>query len=139
MKRDLKLIRVILAHIEAGTIRTFLESCDEDSAWAEGQMLADHMEDSQKKRENAQVVFEHVWLCETAGLTAGIESIETNRGFVFPRLSARPRLTNQGHDLLGAMRSDGLMEKLRRFASEKGVEVTLETAAVLVPKLLSSM
>ena len=139
MKRDLKLIRVILAHIEAGTIEEFLESCDEDSAWAEGQMLSDHMEEAQKKRENAQVVFEHVWLCETAGLTAGIESIESNLGFRFPRLSARPRLTNKGHDLLGAMRSDGLMTKLRRFASEKGVEITLETAAVLVPKMLSTM
>lgn len=139
MKRDLKLIQVILAHIEAGTIVRFLEDCCKDSAWAEGQMLDDHMEDSLKRRENAQIVFEHVWLCETAGLTAGIESIESGRGFMFPRLSARPRLTNKGHDLLGAMRSDGLVSKLRRFASEKGVEITLETAAALIPKMLASM
>lgn len=139
MKRDLKLIQVILAHIEAGTIVRFLEDCNNDSAWAEGQMLDDHMEDTLTRRDDAQVVFEHVWLCETAGLTAGIESIETGRGFMFPKLSARPRLTNKGHDLLGAMRSNGLVSKLRRFASEKGVEITLETAAVLIPKMLASM
>ena len=67
MKRNMQLIQVILAHIESGTIETFLENCEEEAQWAEGQSLDEHLLESQKKEETAQIVLEHLWLCEDAG------------------------------------------------------------------------
>ena len=136
MKRNMQLIQVILAHIESGTIETFLENCEEEAQWAEGQSLDEHLLESQKKEETAQIVLEHLWLCEDAGLVADIGvTTGSGLGFVWSH-GARPRLTNAGHDLLGALRSKGVMEKLKQISADKRIDLTLQALKLLIPEII---
>ena len=60
MRLDWSLIRTILAHVEAETIKEFLQDADGISQWREGQLLSERLEDKQNPAQ--AVVLRHIKL-----------------------------------------------------------------------------
>ena len=136
MKRNMQLIQVILAHIESGTIETFLENCEEERNGQKDKAWMNICLKARRRKKRLRIVLEHLWLCEDAGLVADIGvTTGSGLGFVWSH-GARPRLTNAGHDLLGALRSKGVMEKLKQISADKRIDLTLQALKLLIPEII---
>ena len=139
MKLDWNLMRTILAHVEAETIQNFVDDAESISKWKEGQLLSD--------RQNARVdpavrvVFKHIQLLQSGGYLEGIHITESIDGYFQIAFSANPSLTLSGYSLLESLRTTGFIDKLKAFAKEKSVPLTVETVKLItsavIPKILS--
>lgn len=138
MKLDWNLMRVVLAHVEAETIKEFLDDADSLSEWKEGQLLSDRRD--QKQDPNVRVVYSHIKLLTKGGYIDGLQVQESLDGFFSIGISTNPSLTLDGYALLETLRTNGFVDKLRAFAKEKSVPLTFETfklvSAALLPTLL---
>lgn len=138
MKLDWNLMRVILAHVEAETIKEFLDDADSLSEWKEGQLLSDRRD--QKQDPSVRVVYSHIRLLVKGGYVEGLHVQESIDGRLSLGIDANPSLTLDGYALLETLRTNGFLEKLRAFAKEKSVPLTFETfklvSAALLPTLL---
>ena len=79
MRLDWNLIRTILAHVEAETIKEFLEDADSISQWKEGQLLSERLESRQNPAQ--VVVLRHIKLLSSANYVENIEIKESADGF----------------------------------------------------------
>lgn len=138
MKLDWNLMRVILAHVEAETIKEFLDDADSLSEWKEGQLLSDRRD--QKQDPSVRIVYSHIKLLANGGYIEGLNAREALGGGFTLSMSANPSLTLDGYALLETLRTKGFVDKLRAFAKEKSVPLTFETfklvSAALLPTLL---
>lgn len=129
MKLDWNLMRTILAHVESETIQEFVEDANSLAQWKEGQLLSErraaHIDPA------TRIVFEHVELLQSGGFLDGIYVSESVDGFFQISFSANPSLTLAGYSLLENLRADGFIDKLKAFAKEKSVPLTIETVKVL--------
>lgn len=129
MKLDWNLMRTILAHVEAETIEEFVEDAESMAKWKEGQLLSKRQ--SEQVDPAVRVVFKHIELLQKGGFLDGIRVTESLDGFFQVGFSANPSLTLSGYSLLESLRSDGFIDKLKAFAKEKSVPLTVETVKVL--------
>jgi len=139
MKLDWNLMRTILAHVEAETIDDFLNDAKAMSAWKEGQILSDRL--GEKIDPAVRVVFKHTQMLVDAGYIEGIHITESLDGYFQVGLATYPSLTLQGYSLLESLRTKGFIDKLKAFAKEKSVPLTIETLKFVVtaalPKILN--
>lgn len=139
MKLDWNLMRTILAHVEAETIDDFLNDAKAMSAWKEGQLLSDRL--VEKIDPAVRVVFKHTQMLVDAGYIEGIHITESLDGYFQVGLATYPSLTMQGYSLLESLRTKGFIDKLKAFAKEKSVPLTIETLKFVVtaalPKILN--
>lgn len=129
MKLDWNLMRTILAHVEAETIKEFVDDAESLAKWKEGQLLSARQ--SEKVDPAVRVVFKHIELLQNGGFLDGVRVTESLDGFFQVSFSANPSLTLSGYSLLESLRADGFIDKLKAFAKEKSVPLTVETVKVL--------
>lgn len=138
MKLDWNLMRTILAHVESETIREFVDDAESLSCWKEGQLLSNRH--TSRIDPSVRVVFKHIQMLERGGFVEGIRVDESLDGFFQISFSANPSLTLSGYSLLESLRADGFIDKLKEFAREKSVPLTIETVkllgGVLIQKIL---
>lgn len=136
MKRDLSLMRVLLAHVEEGTLKDFIDDCSEKPEWQEGQTVDAYNASDEKKQNTARVIHGHLWLLVEGGYVAGVTvGNDSERKLnCFPGKNVR--LTNAGHDLLCTLRSKPVVDELKRFSKEQNIEVGLDALKTLMPIIL---
>lgn len=139
MKLDWNLMRTILAHVEAETIREFLDDTSKMTQWKEGQLLSERFD--QKCDPAVRVVVKHTKLLVEAGYIEGIKIDESLDGYFQVAVAPYPSLTLKGYSLLESLRADGFIDKLKAFAKDKSVPLTIETLkfviAAALPKFLN--
>lgn len=136
MRLDWKLVRTILAHIEAETIENFLDDADGLADWKEGQLLSERNESRQDK--SVCVVYRHIRLLEDGGFIRNMHIDESVDGYFQCALGANPDLTLSGYSLLESLRSDGFIEKLKKYAKDNAVPLTIETVKPLISVAITS-
>ena len=138
MRLDWNLIRTILAHVEAETIKEFLEDADSISQWKEGQLLSERLESRQNPAQ--VVVLRHIKLLSSANYVENIEIKESADGFFSFAYTGEPSLTFEEYSLLESLRTDNFIGKLKKYAKEKGVPLTIENvielAKIALPALI---
>lgn len=103
MKLDWRLMRTILAHVEAETIREFVDDAKSSDYWKEGQLLSERQ--IGKTDPAARVVFKHVQLLVSGGFVEGVYVTESADGFFQVGYAANPSLTLDGYSLLESPRA----------------------------------
>lgn len=139
MKRDWSLLQVILAHFETETIEKFINDMETPRKWVEGQYFSDKCRELEEDEKAQRIIFEHIRLLIDAGYVDGIDIRGGARGNDYSYGIYNPRLTNEGHDLLQAMRSEGLWPKVKSCAKTLGVEISMQTLKGLIPYALKKM
>ena len=139
MKRDWSLLQVILAHFETETIEKFINDMETPRKWVEGQYFSDRCRELEEDEKAQRVIFEHIRLLIDGGFVDGIEIRGGARGNDYSYGIYNPRLTNEGHDLLQAMRSNKLWEKVKGLAQQTGVEISMQTLQYLIPSALKNI
>lgn len=137
MKLDLKLIRVILLHIENETIRDFLKNNEELSIWGKKQVVTKQLHRRQKI--GYATVMRHIKLLKEGGYIDGLGTRENGEGFITYWLTTAPSLTMSGYSLLESIRSEDFMDRLINYAKEKSVPLTVDTLKVVVSTFISSL
>lgn len=137
MRVDLNLIRTILAHVEAETLKDFLDDAASLRQWKEGQLLSERVNTQQPAEE--RVVLYHLKLVVDGGFVTGIGVTESVSGCYLLTGGANPTLTLTGNSLLESLRTDGFLSRLKAFAKEKAVPITLETIGTLSKALLMTI
>lgn len=132
MKRDWSLLQILLTHFESETVEQFLKNIQEPEKWTEGQYFSDHLSGESEDRKAKRIVYEHLRLLHDGGYVDGV-SIVVPMDNQYEVAIGNPRLTNEGHDLLQALRSNGLWSKIKEMAQSKGVELSLATVKALIP------
>ena len=138
MKRDWLLIQTLLAHFETETIDRFLSGMKEQTRWIEGQSFSDHLADNSEEQKMKRIVYEHLRLLIDGGYIDGVD-VRVSMDNRYMVAIGNPRLTNEGHDLLQALRSDGLWSKIREVAQAKGIELSLATVKAIIPYALKQI
>ena len=139
MKRDWSLLHVILAHFESETIENFIDDMKEPRKWFEGQYFSDRCKQLSEDEKAQRIIFEHIKLLINAGYVDGIEINGGARGNDYTYAFYNPQLTNEGHDLLQAMRSENLWEKVQETAKKTGIEISIQTLQYLIPSVLKNV
>ena len=137
MKLDLKLIRVILLHIENETIKDFLKNNDELSKWGKEQIVTKQLH--RRQSIGYATVMRHIKLLKEGGYIDGLGTRENGEGFITYWLTAAPSLTMSGYSLLESIRTEDFMNRLINYAKEKSVPLTLDTLKVIVSAFIGSM
>lgn len=137
MKLDWNLMRTILAHVEAETIEEFIEDAESMAQWKEGQLLSERQ--NERVDPAVRVVYKHIQLLQSGGFLDGIHVTESIDGFFQIGFSATPSLTLSGYSLLESLRSDGFLDKLKEFAKEKSVPLTVETVRFVGAALMQHL
>ena len=137
MRVDLNLIRTILAHVEAETLKDFLDDAASLRQWKEGQLLSERVNTQQPAEE--RVVLYHLKLVVDGGFVTGIGVTESVSGYYLLTGGANPTLTLAGNCLLESLRTDGFLSRLKAFAKEKSVPITLETIGTLSKAFLMTI
>lgn len=130
-------MRTILAHVESETIREFVDDAESLSCWQEGQLLSNRH--TSRIDPAVRVVFKHIQMLERGGFIEGIRVDESLDGFFQISFSANPSLTLSGYSLLESLRADGFIDKLKEFAREKSVPLTIETVKLLGGVLIQNI
>ena len=134
MKLDWNLMRTILAHVEDETIEEFVNDANNLDEWKEGQLLSERRNRDQDA--SIRVVFSHIKLLVDSGYIEGLHVTESADGHFQIGIAANPSLTLDGYSLL----ETGFVDKLKAFAKEKTVPLTLGTikliSAAAIQKLL---
>lgn len=138
MKRDWDLIRVILAHIESETFLEFINDVESQKTWIEGQFFSNYMKNEDEKKKAERIINEHIRLLQDGGYIEGVY-VKKGAGVYYQVSISDPCLTNQGHDLLQALRSEGLWPKVRSCAKSLGVEISMQSLRFLIPYALKQM
>lgn len=137
MKFDWNLARTILAHIEAETFHEFIADTESMKQWKEGQLLSERVDNPQPPEIRA--VLTHIKLLRDGGFITGVEVRESSDGCLSIALAANPGLSLAGVSLLESLRADGFISKLKKFAQDNAVPLTLETVKALSAALIKSM
>lgn len=131
-------MRTILAHVEAETIEEFVNDANNLDEWKEGQLLSERRNRDQDA--SIRVVFSHIKLLVDSGYIEGLYVTESADGHFQIGIAANPSLTLDGYSLLENVRTKGFVDKLKAFAKEKTVHLTLGTikliSAAAIQKLL---
>lgn len=112
MKFDWTLAKTILIHIEAETFREFITDTESLKQWKEGQLLSKQVNNSEPPER--RVVLTHVKLLRDGGFLTGI-------------------------DVRESLRADGFIPKLKKFAQDNAVPLTLETLKTLSSAFIKNM
>lgn len=131
MKLDLNLIRVILAHTEQETLMDFLNDASKLNEWQEGQYLSTRLK---QVNQGERIVYKHLELLIEAGFIKGV-SIKQSADLAYQISLADPSLTLSGYSLLESLRADGFIDKVKKFAKEKSVPLTVETISIIAKTL----
>ena len=115
MKRDWNLIRTVLQEVEG------LSAKDRN-----GFAYTVTGDDTEKA--------EHALLLKQAGFINAIDV-----GSFGGKTIMSPELTWQGHELLNAIRSEPVWERIKKLAKEKGLEMTLDVVKGLAKIALDQM
>ena len=138
MKLDWYLMRTILSHVEAETIEESVNEANDLDEWKEGQLLSERRNRDQDA--SIRVVFSHIKLLVDSGYIEGLYVTESADGHFQIGIAANPSLTLDGYSLLETVRTKGFVDKLKAFAKEKTVPLTLGTikliSAAAIQKLL---
>lgn len=73
------------------------------------------------------------------GVLTGVDVRESADGRLSISLSANPGLSLDGVSLLESLRADGFIPKLKKFAQDNAVPLTLETLKTLSTALIKGM
>ncbi len=119
MKRDWDLIREVLIEIEA------LDTHTRDKKQYEVRYR--EPKDTDGKAEQAFLLYD-------AGFIGAIDA-GSNDG---PALIS-PKLTWQGHELLETMRSKPVWERVKKMATEKGIELSFDSIKALAVKAVAAI
>lgn len=137
MKFDWTLAKTILIHIEAETFREFITDTESLKQWKVGQLLSKQVNNSEPPER--RVVLTHVKLLRDGGFLTGIDVRESADGRLSISLSANPGLSLAGISLLESLRADGFIPKLKKFAQDNAVPLTLETLKTLSSAFIKNM
>lgn len=137
MKFDWNLARTILSHIEAETFQEFIADTESLKRWKEGQLLSKRVDNPEPPE--VRVVLTHVKLLRDGGFLTGVDVRESSDGRLSIALAANPGLSLAGVSLLESLRADGFIPKLKKFAQDNAVPLTLETVKALSAALIKSM
>ncbi len=85
------------------------------------------------------MVLTHVKLLRDGGFLTGIDVRESADGRLSISLSANPGLSLAGISLLESLRADGFIPKLKKFAQDNAVPLTLETLKTLSSAFIKNM
>ena len=137
MKFDWNLARAILAHIETETFHEFIDDTESMKQWKEGQLLSERVDNPEPPE--VRVVLTHIKLLCDGGFLTGVDVRESSDGRLSIALAADPGLSLAGVSLLESLRADGFIPKLKKFAQDNAVPLTLETIKTLSTALIKSM
>ena len=129
MMFDWNLARTILAHVETETFHEFITDAESLKQWKEGQLLSKRVNNPDPPE--MRVVLTHVKLLREGGGLTGVDVRESADGRLSISLSANPGLSLDGVSLLESLRADGFIPKLKKFAQDNAVPLTLETLKTL--------
>ena len=138
MKRDWDLIRVILAHVESETLPEFLADLENQKTWIEGQFFSEHLKTEDETKKAKRIINEHLRLLLDGGYIEGVYITKGADSF-YQVSTGDPCLTNQGHDLLQAIRSEGLWPKIKSCAKSLGIEISMQSLKFLIPYALKEL
>lgn len=136
MKFDWNLARAILAHIEAETFQDFIADTESMKQWKEGQLLSERVNNPEPPE--VRVVLTHIKLLRDGGFLTGVDVRESSDGRLSIALGANPGLSLAGVSLLESLRAEGFIPKLKKFAHDNAVPLTLETIRALSSALIKS-
>ena len=111
MRLDWSLIRTILAHVEAETIKEFLQDMDSLSIWGEGKSPWERLDEKQKTLKSVLGHFEI--LLDAGILKNGQVTRRPDGSFEFWDFQG-VYISMSGHDLLDALRDKTIWEKIKR-------------------------
>lgn len=101
-------------------------------------MLSERLESRQNPAQ--VVVLRHIKLLRSANYVENIEIKESADGFFSFAYEGEPSLTFEGYSLLESLRTDNFIGKLKKYAKEKGVPLTIENvielAKIALPALI---
>lgn len=137
MKLDWNLMKTILTHVEAETIKEFVKDGESMAHWKEGQLLSKRQNERVDPAE--RVVFKHIELLQSGGFLEGIHVTESLDGYFQIGFAANPSLTLSGYSLLESLRADGFIDKLKAFAKEKSIPLTVETVRIVGVALMQHL
>lgn len=137
MRLDWKLIRTILAYVESETLDTFLTDVKSLSEWKEGQLLSERLGNNQDSSQ--RIVLKHVQLLVNGGYLEGVSVRCSLDGYYSYALSSNPSLTLNGYSLLESLRTDNYIEKLKKYAKDKCVPLTIENVIELAKLALPAL
>nr|DAH64543.1 MAG TPA: YjcQ protein [Caudoviricetes sp.] len=123
MKRDWKIIRAILEHIEAEDLREYAEkySYVKDLNINEDDFLG------------------HIEILADAGIIRNAEVVRTVNGTVsFCNLNG-VFITMQGHDLLDALRDSTVWSRIKEKAVRAGVSISWEFIKAAIPAVMKEL
>lgn len=133
MKRDWKLIKTILAKVEAERLAEFLDQAKE---------IDYDTEDLTAERNRAQeleaVVAGHLLLLTESGFIVGIKVTNLQKGNVSYSMSS-PRLTMDGHDLLEILRTDKTWNRITKAIKETGCALTITAIKTFTEEFIKSV
>lgn len=136
MKLDWNLIRTVLAHVEAETIEDFVHDARSFECWKEGQLLSER---NTTTPPEVRVVYGHIQLLSQAGYIEGIYVKESVDGYYTITLAPYPKLTLDGYNLLESLRQQGFLDKLKKYATENSIPLTISSIKVLTNLFLARL
>lgn len=114
MKRSWETIRTVLEHVEDECLVDFIEEVDSRER------------NGRNKGITPDEIMGHLWLCIDAELVADADVRRNDSGEFRYRIGRNFRLTMQGHDVLDALRSDTVWDKVNNTAKAASVPLTVE-------------
>ena len=102
------------------------------------EVLTEFEDDSQERLtygdKRDRIKTRHAFLLREAGFISGIDA-STNDG----KALLTPELTWEGHELLAAMRSKPLWDRIKSTAQDKGIELSFEAIIALAKVVLGTL
>lgn len=122
MKRDLKVLELILVQFEKDSSSYLLEN---PQTFVEGSLS-----------EADDIICGHILLALDAQLIEGLEVRKTNGSWL--RNETFPRLTMNGHDFLASLRSKTIMNEATKIARELCIPISVELLKEAAKRLISA-
>ncbi len=136
MKRDWDYIRKLLTDVEED--RDVLADMPTKPEWPDDLSEQQFNEIYKKYKEADDRICGHLELLTQNGYIKGLK-VEQGASGEWLCSVYSPRLTMAGHDLLDTMRSDGMWEKIKKTAKDKGVELTFDGIKIIGGALLKQL
>lgn len=135
MKRNWDTIRDILLKIENED--DLFASLPEQPKWDNALSAEDNLKAEEGYRTAVGHLCGHIEILIESGYIDGLQVIKAGHQWSWGVFG--PRLTMQGHDLLGTLRPVGMPQKLADFARERGVELTIDTIKTVFGAFVGSV
>lgn len=130
MRLDWNLIRTILAHVEAETIKEFLQDMDSLSIWGEGKSPWERLDEKQKA---LKTVLGHFEILLDAGILKNGQVTRRSDGSFGYWDFQGVYISMSGHDLLDALRDKTIWEKIKGMSKRSGVSLSWEFIKAAIP------